>query len=962
MANYINTILNNVQSKIVIFILVILYFINYDISYCNAQTVKSNLKWSQFIEKYSDLQKTPKSIQFYLLFNENAGVSSLAQIQENFSVVRRLDEQNFIVKLKDAYSHQSVGYRFYPANNLWKLNEQLLQQYNDPQIKTFQNDFLIYVNNQSDDLPKSYNLKRIAYNVYKYRGRLTRVTLEELLANNNIEAITIESLLPKGEATVLDLNLNPNRINTVHNLYPYLTGENELISIQESFYDTDDIDLKGRYVNSGLESEFSENHATQMATIIAGNGNSFVTGRGVATNVNHSSVSFADIAPQTDAYFNENDVQVQNHSYGTAIEPFYGVLAQSYDKSAFNNKTLLHIQSSGNSGLEESEEGQYAGLPGFANLTGNYKNAKNTLAVASVDTTGNHIPYSSSGPAFDGRIKPELSTYSIAGTSNSAAMVSGTGILMQQQFKMLYGSAMPSALAKAILINSADDVGNLGPDFKTGYGQLNALAAIETINNQHFISGVISSQSSAFSQSIQIPNNAIKVKVTLVWNDVPANPNDAIALINDLDLSVSVSGDEHLPFILDSSPNETSLNKAAITGQDHLNNVEQVFINNPSGEEVIIEVTPYDISSTEQKFYIAYQYDIADSFRWTSPTSTDNIPYNGETTSHLRWENSYDISTGQLYYRLTGTSDNQWKLVSETVDLRSENFRWYNPKINELAQLKMEIGNDEFISDTFSISVPTRLSVSFNCEDSLAVSWNSFQSVDYYKLSNIQNDQPRVLYEQADTSITIQKAVLSSNFLRLTPYIDGKPLISSFTVDYDLQGAFCYINNLYTYVEQDSGVFIYSELGGINNISEVIMQKEVGNSWQDVIAEVPKEEVVKLLDENPDNGLNNYRLLINFINGEQIISDKLNAFFVKDEDFLVFPNPVNSDQDIRVFGKSVRQIHEFRLTTIYGKEVLHYNFDDDRLFIERPQVDAGLYLYQIIKNGELVASGKLLFY
>jgi len=960
MTNYINTILNSVQSKKVIFILVMLYLNNYGVSYSLAQGVQTDLKWSQFIEKSVSRQKSITNDEYFLLLIDNAEVSSIKQIRENFTIKRRLDAQSFIVKPKKDYKHRSANLIFYPANDFWKLSDELFNKYYNLETEDFDNKLIIYVNDESEQLQRNYDLNRIGNNLFK--GQFTRQELDALLSNDNIVSISIENLNPKGEATVLDLNLNPNRINTVQNLYPYLTGENELVSIQESFYDVEDIDLKGRYINSGLESEFSENHATQMATIIAGNGNSFITGRGVATKVNHTSVNFADVTPQSDSYYQENAVQVQNHSYGTAIEPFYGALAKSYDQSAYNNDKLIHIQSSGNSGLEAPEEGTYAGIVGFGNITGNYKNAKNTLLIGSVDTTGNHIPYSSAGPTYDGRIKPELSTYSIAGTSNAAAMVSGTSILMQQQFKMLYDSAMPSALAKAILVNSVDDVGTIGPDFQTGYGQLNALAAIETINDQRFISGMLSSQSSAFNQSIQIPANAVNLRVTLVWTDVPANPNDAIALINDLDLTVSDGGNSYLPFILDSSPNETALNQPATTGEDHLNNIEQVFIANPAGEEITIEITPFDISTSEQNFYVAYQFDIADNFRWTSPTSTDNIPYNGETTSHLRWENSYNFSEGQLFYRMTNGSDNQWKVISQNIDLNAENFRWHNPDINGLAQLKMDIGNNEFISDTFSISIPTRIAVDFNCEDSLSLNWNDFEGVDNYELINIQNDQPEVIYQTADTNLTIQKNVLSSNFLRIIPYVNGKPLINSFTVDYELQGAFCYLNNLYTYVEQDSGVFIYSELGGIDNMAEVIMQKEVNDSWQEVASKIPQESVVKLLDENPDNGMNDYRLLINFNNGEQIISDRLSAFFVKDDNFLVFPNPISSDQDIRIFGKSVDQLHEFRLTTLYGKEVLHYNFDDDRLFIERPQVDAGLYLYQIIKEGELVASGKLLFY
>jgi hypothetical protein len=37
------------------------------------------------------------------------------------------------------------------------------------------------------------------------------------------------------------------------------------------------------------------------------------------------------------------------------------------------------------------------------------------------------------GPAFDGRIKPEMVAFGIDGSSGAAALVSGVAILLQQQ-------------------------------------------------------------------------------------------------------------------------------------------------------------------------------------------------------------------------------------------------------------------------------------------------------------------------------------------------------------------------------------------------------------------------------------------------------------------------------------------------------------------------------------------------
>ena len=132
------------------------------------------------------------------------------------------------------------------------------------------------------------------------------------------------------------------------------------------------------------------------------------------------------------------------------MENDYGLNAIAFDKSANNNEGLLHVFSSGNSGSATSNSGVYSGITGFANLTGNFKMAKNILTVGAVDSFGNVAPLSSRGPAYDGRIKPELVAFQKNGTSEAAALVSGTALLLQQYYKNQNAdSVLPSALVKS---------------------------------------------------------------------------------------------------------------------------------------------------------------------------------------------------------------------------------------------------------------------------------------------------------------------------------------------------------------------------------------------------------------------------------------------------------------------------------------------------------------------------------
>src|SRR4030095_10435784 len=123
--------------------------------------------------------------------------------------------------------------------------------------------------------------------------------------------------------------------------------------------------------------------------------------------------------------YQQYNVSVQNHSYGTGIENFYAADAMAYDASVITRSTLTHVFSAGNSGGSASASGIYTGITGFANLTGSFKMAKDIITVGHTDSFGIVLPLSSRGPAYDGRLKPELVAFGEDGSSGAAAIVSG---------------------------------------------------------------------------------------------------------------------------------------------------------------------------------------------------------------------------------------------------------------------------------------------------------------------------------------------------------------------------------------------------------------------------------------------------------------------------------------------------------------------------------------------------------
>ncbi|MFZ0035426.1 MAG: S8 family serine peptidase [Sedimentisphaerales bacterium] len=244
--------------------------------------------------------------------------------------------------------------------------------------------------------------------------------------------------------------------------------------------------------------------------------------------------------------------------------------------------------------------------------------AKNNMTVGAVNdavtggvrdlTKGTMTAFSGWGPTDDGRIKPDIVTngttlYSpiassnssyatYSGTSMAAPGAAGTAILLVDYYDRLFpAQAMRSSTIKALMIHTADDLGNPGPDYKFGWGLINAEAAAKQIKDHYdapdankIVEGLLDSAHTVRTYTFEF-GTAGPVKATLCWTDPPAAAADGLdnrspRLVNDLDLRIidPTGSVTYYPFVLDLN----SPAAPATTGDNTRDNVEQVIISSPS--------------------------------------------------------------------------------------------------------------------------------------------------------------------------------------------------------------------------------------------------------------------------------------------------------------------------------------------------------------------------------------------
>ncbi len=332
---------------------------------------------------------------------------------------------------------------------------------------------------------------------------------------------------------------------------------------------------------------------------------------------------------------------LSNHSYG--IQPtnvpdwYFGAyiqVSQDWDEIMYNAPYYLMVTAAGNAQISKYNDDPIYGTnsDGFDLLLG-FSTSKNGINVAAVDTNvdsdGNLkdaevASYSSLGPIDDGRIKPDIAgcganiysseatdntsydTYT--GTSMAAPGITSTMLLLQEYYANLNSTYMKAATLKGLVLHSADDVNEKGPDYKMGWGVINAKNAAEIIKNDEFSSLITEEtliQDETYTYTIEAEEGET-LYASISWTD-PAGTyinkgelnNTTAALVNDLDIRITDENNNvYFPWKL----NAKAASADATKGDNLVDPFEKVEIENASGTYTITVSHKGEITNNIQNF------------------------------------------------------------------------------------------------------------------------------------------------------------------------------------------------------------------------------------------------------------------------------------------------------------------------------------------------------------------------
>lgn len=622
-------------------------------------------------------------------------------------------------------------------------------------------------------------------------GKVNNENLKRLSELPFVQFVSPLFVQPK---TLLPNMYTMNRANLAHKITSFghgFKGKGIKVGVWDGGMINEHVDNTARLINVDKTFYFTDftNHATHVSGIINGKGHRTLRNVGMAPEAFVYGYDFyGDIIKEMRSAVSNFNISITNNSFALgdynlncSNSGIYLPEAAELDLLVHDVPELLHVVAVGNAAFNTSTNDFNCEGREWGYVEVGFQGAKNNITVGWLSNVEALWVGSSRGPTMDGRLKPELVTKGASvnslnetnayanrwGSSQASPAVAGIAALVQEAYIEKYGFMPKAATVKAILLNSARDMGEIGPDFRFGFGLVNADRAIENVFKGNMLEGSVTHQS-IYTQNISIPANTEKFQITLSWSDLPAAPPYEKVLVNDLDLKiVGPGGVEYFPWILD--PNQPQL--PATKGIDTLNNFEQVTIMNPTAGNYTVQVRGKNVANANQTFSLAYNSDPI-YLKLTNPVGGESF-FPGEQV-FICWDAEGQHTSFNV--QLSLDNGNSWTNLATNLGPNRRYHAWTIPNATRSVQAKVRVVSNLMSNQSSAVfTVMPRVGTvnRTRCDRAVNLSWTAIAEATSYIVQLLYNDE----YVNVDT--------ISINSYTITGLENGHQYWVAVTAVYD---------------------------------------------------------------------------------------------------------------------------------------------------------------------------------
>lgn len=538
------------------------------------------------------------------------------------------------------------------------------------------------------------------------------------------------------------------------------------------------IDFKGRLTN--FTDGPGGNHGDMTAGLAAGAGNLDPLGMGMAPGAHLYLYSIQNYPHIGDAVQNlfQRTAPITSTSYGEGCGGIYTQTTQFIDRQVYQNPELLHFFSAGNSGTVNcSIYSNFIAADGtrYGNITGGRKAAKNVMTIGNVFYDDRLLSSSSRGPTLDGRIKPDLVAHGQGnlttdvnngyrlggGTSAAAPTAAGAAALLYEAYRERHNNLPSSALIKAAMLNTAEDLGAPGPDYQHGWGRVHVGRALDVLENNQFVTATITNGAKR-SHNISVPQGVSEVRVMVYWHDADGLPFAGKALVNDLDMTLeSPAGQIYRPWVLSTTLHRDSLGKPAYRGEDHVNNVEQITLDDPTSGNYNITIDGHLVPGGTQRYYLVYHF-VREALAITYPVGGEGfVP--GETEV-IRWDAIGN--TGRFTLEYSTNNGASWQIIAGNIAGSARHFDWQVPNIaaNQVRIRVRRSGQSAVSPAPFSIIDLPNFNILYKTDRTATISWQPVPGANRYDVYALGNQFMEIIGTTDETNLDFNINLSESNW------------------------------------------------------------------------------------------------------------------------------------------------------------------------------------------------------